>query len=150
METTWDKVVKVLVAIGGWLAGLFGGWSAQMGVLIGMMAADYVSGMMLALLGKSPKTEGGGPSSKVGAQGIAKKFFMLLVVLAGALVDQALGTGTTICRDAAIWFYIANEGLSLLENVALSGLPFPQKLKDLLEQAREKQGKPPDDEINIQ
>ena len=59
---------------------------------------------------------------------------MLLVVLVAALLDRAMGAQTAVCRDAACWFYIANEGLSLQENMSLAGVPFPQKMKRLLGQ----------------
>ena len=133
METFCEKTLKVLAAIGGAIAGLLGGWDALLRVLAGMMAADYVSGVIVALLGKSPKTDYGGLSSKVGAAGILRKGLMLTVVLAATLLDAAMGE-TNLCRDAACWFYIANEGLSLLENLGLMGVPFPEKLKLLLGQ----------------
>ena len=133
METFFEKTLKVLAAIGGAIAGLLGGWDALLRVLAGMMAADYVSGVIVALLGKSPKTDYGGLSSKVGAAGILRKGLMLTVVLAATLLDAAMGA-TNLCRDAACWFYIANEGLSLLENLGLMGVPFPEKLKLLLGQ----------------
>ena len=133
METFFEKTLKVLAAIGGAIAGLLGGWDALLRVLAGMMAADYVSGVIVALLGKSPKTDYGGLSSKVGAAGILRKGLMLTVVLAATLLDAAMGE-TNLCRDAACWFYIANEGLSLLENLGLMGVPFPGKLKLLLGQ----------------
>ena len=73
---------------------------------------------------------------------------MMLVVLVAALLDRAIGAQTAVFRDAACWFYIANEGLSLLENLSLAGVPFPDKLKEMLGQkAREADGgveKPPE------
>lgn len=137
METVWDKVIKVLAAIGGAIAGAFGGWDKLLMVLVVMMAVDYVSGIIVAAMGRSQKTEYGGLSSKVGAYGLAKKGLMLLVVLVAALLDRAMGQGA-VCRDAACWFYIANEGLSLLENLSLAGVPFPEGIKRILGQEREK------------
>ena len=134
MESFFDKSVKLLAALGGAVAGALGGWDALLRVLVWMMAADYLSGVIVALMGRSRKTEYGGLSSKVGAAGILRKGLMLLVVLAGALLDSAMGDSNAMCRDAACWFYIANEGLSLLENLGLMGVPFPQKLKILLGQ----------------
>jgi len=140
METVWDKVIKVLAAIGGAIAGAFGGWDKLLMVLVVMMAVDYVSGVIVAAMGRSQKTEYGGLSSKVGAYGLAKKGLMMLVVLVAALLDRAMGQGAA-CRDAACWFYIANEGLSLLENLSLAGVPFPEKLREMLGQkAREADG----------
>ena len=134
MESFFDKSVKLLAALGGAVAGALGGWDALLRVLVWMMAADYLSGVIVALMGRSRKTEYGGLSSKVGAAGILRKGLMLLVVLAGALLDSAMGDANAMCRDAACWFYIANEGLSLLENLGLMGVPFPEKLKVLLGQ----------------
>jgi len=96
------------------------------------MLADYISGLIVAWLGKSPKTESGGPSSAVGFKGIFKKLLMLGLVFAAAQIDLAMDTGTFLVRDAAVWFYLANEGLSILENMTLAGVPFPQRIKDLL------------------
>lgn len=138
METTWDKILKVLAIIGGAIAGWFGGFDTVLLVLVAFMAADYVSGWIVALMGKSPKTQGGGLNSKTGFVGIAKKGMMLLIVLVAALLDQALGVEAAVFRNAVIWFYIANEGLSILENLALAGVPFPEKLKNALEQLKTK------------
>lgn len=142
MDTTvWDKIIKVLAAVGGAIAGAFGGWDKLLMVLVVMMAVDYVSGVIVAAMGRSQKTEYGGLSSKVGAYGLAKKGLMMLVVLVAALLDRAIGAQTAVFRDAACWFYIANEGLSLLENLSLAGVPFPEKLKEMLGQkAREADG----------
>jgi len=97
------------------------------------------------MMGRSTKTEYGGLSSKVGAMGLARKGLMMLVVLVGAAMDRVMGTGSAMCRDAACWFYIANEGLSILENVGLAGAPFPQKLKQLLGQKMEEDENDGDD-----
>lgn len=135
MENAWDKIVKMLAAVGGAIAGAFGGFDVLLIVLISFMAVDYISGMIVAAMGKSQKTEYGGLSSKVGFSGLAKKGLMMLVVLVAALLDRAIGAPqTSIFRDAACWFYIANEGLSLLENLSLAGVPFPDKLKEKLGQ----------------
>ena len=130
MEKTW---IKTLAAVFGAIAGAFGGWDTLLSVLVVMMAADYVSGVLVAVMGRSLKTEYGGLSSKVGAKGILRKGLMLLVVLCAAMLDRAMGA-EAMCRDAACWFYIANEGLSLLENLGLMGVPFPERLKLLLGQ----------------
>ena len=137
METVWDKVLKVIATICGAIAGAFGGWDKLLIVLVIMMAIDYVSGVVVAWMGKSNKTEYGGLSSKVGAQGLLKKGLMMLVVLVAALLDRAMGGQAAVCRDAACWFYIANEGISLLENLSLAGVPFPEKIKELLGQKQD-------------
>lgn len=135
MDQMWRGAIKVLAACGGAVAGALGGWDATLKVLVVMMAVDYLSGLLVAVMGRSTKTEYGGLSSKVGFVGLAKKGLMLLVVLTAALLDEAMGMA--ICRDAACWFYIANEGLSLLENMSLAGVPFPEKIRELLGQKLE-------------
>ena len=134
MEKMWDKAVRVIAACGGAIAGMLGGWDPLLHVLMVMMTADYISGLLVAMMGRSTKTEYGSLSSKVGALGLARKGLMMLVVLVAAAMDRAMGTGNAMCRDAACWFYIANEGLSILENVGLAGAPYPEKLKKLLGQ----------------
>ena len=147
MENVWKTIVKVVLTVGGAVGGALGGWDPLLSVLIGMMAADYISGVIVAAMGKSQKTEYGGLSSKVGWIGLAKKGMMLFVVLIGTLLDGALGVDA-MCRDAVCWFYVANEGLSLIENLNLMGVPFPEKIKEILgEKAREPQYEPPDSKI---
>lgn len=143
MEQIWRGFVKGAAALGGAVAGVMGGWDATLKVLVAMMVIDYASGLIVAFMGKSTKTDYGGLSSKVGAVGLAKKGLMLCVVLAAALLDTAMGTA--MCRDAACWFYIANEGISVLENLNLVGVPFPAKLRELLGAKMEEANKPEDD-----
>lgn len=142
MENTVKNVLRVLGAAGGAVGGMLGGWDSLLAVLMGMMVADYVSGIMVAAMGKSQKTEYGGLSSKVGWIGLAKKGAMMMVVLVATLLDNAIGT-EAMCRDTACWFYVANEGISLMENLNLMGVPFPAKIKQLLgEKAEEKKQTP--------
>ena len=150
MEQIWAKVIKAMAVFGGAVAGALGGWDAILMVLVTAMVVDYVNGIIVAALGRSQKTEYGGLSSKVGFIGLAKKGLMLMVVLLGTMLDKALGMGAAVCRDAVCWFYIANEGLSIVENLNLIGLPFPRKIKDLLgDKLEESNGsdvdKPPED-----
>lgn len=142
--TVWDRALKILAAAGGAIAGLFGGFDAVLIVLVAFMAVDYLSGLIVAWMGKSQKTEGGGLDSKVGAKGIAKKGLMLLIVLVAALLDRAIGADQAVFRNAVIWFYIANEGLSILENMALAGLDVPKLLHASMEQIKKKNDEPPD------
>lgn len=144
MESIWDKAVKAFAAFSGAVAGAFGGFDPVFRVLLACMVVDYVSGVVVAVMGRSSKTASGGLDSKIGARGIAKKGLMLLVVLVAALLDSALGTEQQIFRSAVIWFYVANEALSILENMALANVPFPRKLLDALEQIRQRSSKPED------
>ncbi len=139
MEKMWERTVKAASAAVGALAGALGGWDPLLKVLVTFMVADYASGLIVALMGKSAKTEYGGLSSKVGAAGVLRKGMMLLVVLVAAMLDSLTGLQGAMCRDAACWFYIANEGISILENVGQAGAPYPKKLSQLLGQKRDEQ-----------
>lgn len=140
---TWDKVLKILAGIAGAIAGLFGEWTTTLTILVVVMAVDYISGVIVAACGRSPKTEAGGLSSKVGFIGIAKKGIIMLLVLLATMLDRAIGNETMVFQTSLVFYYIANEGLSILENAALMGLPFPEKLKKALETLRDKD-EPPD------
>jgi len=117
-----DNVIKFIVGIGGGLASfLFGGWTALIKALIFFIALDYVIGVVVAgYLGKL--------SSKVGFKGIAKKVLILLLVAVAHQIDVLLGDGSFI-MDAVIFFYLANELLSILESVGKTNLPIPNVLK---------------------
>lgn len=134
----WDRVLKIGAAAAGAVAGVYGGWDQMIKVLCAVMVIDYMTGCIVAWMGKSRKTEGGGPDSKIGFIGIGKKVLMLLAVLMAAIVDRVLPTGMAVCRTTMICFYIANEGLSILENLALAGVPFPPFIQQALEQLRER------------
>lgn len=138
--SVFDKILKGAAAIGGFIAGLFGGWDGMLTALIVVMAVDYLSGVLVAVMNKSLKSENGGLNSQVGAKGIAKKGLILLMVLLGTTLDNALGD-QYMFRNMIVWFYIANEGLSILENYAMTDLPFPDKIKSVLEQWKEKGNK---------
>ena len=143
----WDKMIRILAAALGAIAGFFGEWSAALTILVVMMAVDYATGIMLAISGKSPKTEGGGLSSKIGFIGLAKKGFIMLIVLIATLLDKAIGNTAMIFQTATTFYYIANEGLSILENADLMDVPFPAFIRDRLETMREKESSPPDSAI---
>lgn len=143
MENAWDKIIKYLAAIGGAIAGLFGGWDIMLKVLVAAMVIDYITGWAVAVMGNSAKTASGHLSSEVAWKGLLKKGMALLVVLLGAFLDKAIGQN--VFRTMVVWFYIANEGLSILENLALAGVPFPAGVKRMLEQMKEEHDdKPPD------
>ena len=111
-------------------------------VLVVVMIIDYITGWIVAILGNSLKTESGHLDSNMAWKGLLKKGLALLVVLLGALLDKAVGQ--SVFRNMCVWFYIANEALSILENLALAGVPFPKSVKRLLEQMREEHDQPPD------
>lgn len=142
---SWDKVVKALTGILGALAGLLGEWNIMLTLLAVAMGVDYLSGLIVAWRGKSPKTDGGGVSSRAGFDGLAKKAFIMLIVLMATVLDKAIGGDMAVFQLAAAGYYIGNEGLSILENAALMGVPFPPKIKNALE-ALKSQGEDPPDE----
>lgn len=141
METWWKYVVDGVAAIGGLIAGLYGGWPGIMTVLVVFMVADYVLGCACALTGKSTKTEGGGFLSRVAFMGLLKKAAIMLVVLLAVYLDKATGSTSTVFQSAAVFFYIANEGMSILENCALLGVPVPDTLRNALEVLKSKSEK---------
>ncbi len=143
---TWDKITKAAFAVAGAVAGLFGEWNTMLTIFVVMMALDYLTGLIVAACGKSPKTEGGRLSSKVGFEGIARKAIMMLLVLVATLLDKSLGNETMVFQSSLVFYYIANEGLSILENAALLGVRFPDKLRKALEAMQEREDKPPDNE----
>lgn len=141
----WDKVIKIICAVCGAVAGLFGEWTVALTILVAAMGIDYLTGVLVAVTGRSPKTDGGGLSSKVGFIGLAKKGFIMLIVLLATLLDRAIGNTAMVFQMATVFYYIANEGLSILENADLMGVPFPAFIRERLESMRESKDKPPDD-----
>ena len=138
----WEKIGKIgakasTFLIGG-AAGLLGPWNALLTTLAALMVLDYLTGLVVPWCGKSPKTETGGVSSKVGFIGLAKKAFIIVIVLLATLLDRAINTGAMVWQTAATCFYIANEGLSVLENAALMGVPVPGAVTKALELFRKK------------
>lgn len=127
---TWD----ILIRFSGAAAGLLGGSDGR--VLCILMALDYITGMLLGCLGKSKKTVDGRLSARAGFQGLLKKGMMLAVILLAALLDRLAGRGEAL-RRAATGFYICNEGISLLENAALLGVPVPGKIRKALSALRD-------------
>ena len=122
----------------GFIAGLYGGWNGTMTVLVIFMVADYFLGCACALTGKSAKTEGGHFLSTVAFVGLLKKATIMLVVLLAVQLDNAVGGTSAMFQTAAVFFYLANEGLSLVENCGLLGVPVPKVLKNALEALRDK------------
>ena len=135
---TWDRILKALAAAAGAVAGLFGEWNTMLTILVAAMTTDYVSGWIVAWCGRSPKTENGGLSSKIGFIGIAKKAFIMILVLLATLLDRVIGGDTAVFQSSLVLYYIANEGLSILENAGALGVPFPARLRGALEELRDR------------
>ena len=129
MKEIWNWVQMALSAIGGFLGYLLGGMDGFLYALIAFVVIDYITGLMVAAIQKKV-------SSEVGFKGICKKMLIFILVGVANIVDkQIIGNGSAI-RTAVIFFYLSNEGISILENTALIGLPVPQKLRDVLEQLK--------------
>ena len=127
MKEFWNVIQVVLTAVGGWLGWFLGGCDGLLYALIAFVVTDYITGVMCAVADKKL-------SSKVGFKGIFRKVLIFLLVgIANILDMQVIGNGSVL-RTAIIFFYISNEGVSVLENAGHIGLPVPQKMKDVLEQ----------------
>ena len=137
-------VLKWLAAVGGAALGWFGGWSPLLTALCAFMGIDYLTGLIVACRGRSPKTESGGLSSRAGFMGLLRKALVILVVLMATVLDHAIGNEQLVFQSAAVCYYIANEGLSIFENMALLDVPIPEPLKKALELFRKK-GEGPSD-----
>ena len=131
-----NSVLAGLAAVGTFLAGALGGWDAPLALLVALMAADYLTGVLVAAVWqRSDKSATGALDSKAGFRGLVKKGMILLLVWLGVLLDEAVGAGYV--RMAVVLFFLGNEGLSLLENLGLMGIPFPAFLRRALEALRE-------------
>lgn len=137
-SVTWEHITRALATVGGFVAGLYGGWTGTMTVLVIFMLADYFLGCACALTGKSDKTEGGHFLSSVAFVGLLKKATIMLVVLLAVQLDKAVGGTNVMFQSAATFFYIANEGISIIENCGLLGVPVPKTIKNALEALRDK------------
>ncbi len=136
------KITELLAAAGGAIASFFVTMPPLVWILIAVMSIDYITGLITGAMGKSNKTENGYLESHAALKGLLKKSLIILVVLLAALLDQAVSTGAGIQFEAVmgatcLWF-IASEGLSILENVAMMGVPVPKILLKLLEVMRAK------------
>lgn len=135
----WEKLVKGGALLLGALAGIFGEWNVLLTVLAASMLLDYVSGLIVAFCGKSRKTENGLPSSKIGFIGLSRKGFIIIMVLLSTLLDRALGSESMVFQTAASCYYVANEGISIMENAGLIGLPVPKVIRRALDKLQEDQ-----------
>lgn len=138
----WKKILEILSAIGGAIASFFITMPPLVWILIAVMTIDYVTGLICAAMGKSQKTESGYLASHAAFVGLLKKALILSVVLLAALLDQAVSQGAgiefaAVMGATCLWF-IASEGLSVLENVASMGVPVPGILLKLLDLMRSK------------
>ena len=128
LQTIFDMVAA---AIGAAVGFLFGEVTGLFWALLAFMVLDYVTGIINAVISRTL-------SSEVGFAGLAKKFVILIFVAVGHIIDTYILGGTPAIMSAVMLFYLANEGLSIIENAAKLGLPVPKKLVEIMEQLKEK------------
>ena len=116
---------------GSLIASLFGGWDASIISLLIFMGVDYTTGLIVAAVGKSPKSQSGSLKSEIGWKGLAKKCVVLLLILVAARLDITLGT--SYIRDAVCIAFMVNELISIIENAGILGVPIPDAVKNAIE-----------------
>lgn len=126
-----EILCSVCGAVGAAIATAFGGWSDGLTTLIIFMSVDYVTGLLLAVMGKSKNTETGHLSSGACWRGLVKKGVCLLIVLVGCRLD--LLSGTTYIRDATVVAFCVSEVISILENASLMGVPIPAVITNAID-----------------
>ncbi len=132
-----ETICTALGMAGGAIAWFFGGWDAALTALVVCMAADYISGSLVALVfHNSNKSESGSYNSAYGLKGLCKKGLMLLFVLVAVQIDRLMGADYV--RDAVCIGFCVNEVLSLIENLGLAGVPMPEAVVKALEQLQKK------------
>ena len=125
-------ICTVFGAVGGFIAQLFGGWTEDMVTLIALMAVDFLMGLVLAgVFHKSNKSDNGNLNSRAGWKGLCKKCITLLFVSVAHRLDVSLGTD--YIKTAAIIGFVANEGISIVENAGLMGVPLPKVIVDMID-----------------
>ena len=131
MREFWNFIQLIFAAVGGWLGWFLGGCDGLLYALIAFCIIDYLSGVACAISDHNL-------SSQIGFKGIFKKVLIFLLVGIGHILDtHVIGSGSVL-RTAVIFFYLSNEGVSLIENAAHLGLPIPEKLKSVLEQLHDR------------
>lgn len=131
MKELWTTIQFLFAGLGGWLGWFLGGCDGLLFALVAFVVIDYITGIMCAVVDKKL-------SSAVGFKGIFKKVLIFALVGVGHILDtRVIGAGSVL-RTAVIFFYLSNEGISLLENAGHLGLPIPKKLKSILEQLHDR------------
>ena len=139
MKEFWNIIQLIFTAVGGWLGYFLGGCDGLLVALVVFVTADYITGVMCAIADRKL-------SSEVVFKGICRKVIIFMLVgIAHVLDINVIATGSVL-RTAVIFFYLFNEGVSLLENAAHLGLPVPEKLKDVLEQLHDRAEKEKEEE----
>ena len=131
MKEFWNTMQMIFAAVGGWLGYFLGGCDGLLIALVVFTVVDYITGLMCAISDRKL-------SSEVGFRGICRKVLIFFLVGVANILDvEIIGIGSVL-RTAIIFFYLSNEGVSLLENAAHLGLPIPKKLKDVLAQLHDR------------
>lgn len=134
MKEFWNTIQIAFTAVGGWLGYFLGGCDGLLYTLLAFVILDYLTGVMRAIVDKKL-------SSEIGFRGIFKKVLIFVLVGVGHLMDVQILGAAGVLRTAVIFFYLSNEGVSLVENAAHLGLPIPTKLKAVLEQLHDRSEK---------
>ena len=132
MKQLWNWIQIAFSALGGFIGWFLGGADGFLYALLTFVVIDYITGILCAVADKSL-------SSEVGFKGICRKVLIFALVGIGNIVDLCVMGEAGILRAAVIFFYLSNEGVSLLENSAHLGLPIPEKLKEVLQQLHRKE-----------
>lgn len=131
MKEFWNAVQGAFTVVGGRLGYFLGGWDGLIYALVAFVVLDYITGIMCAVSDKKL-------SSAIGAKGLMRKCLIFIMVGIGHLLDTQIFGEAGVLRTAIIFFYLSNEGLSLVENAAHLGLPIPAKLLNVLEQLHDR------------
>ena len=130
MENILNYFKVIVATIGTGLTWIFGSWDTAIGILVLFIVLDYCTGVIRGYVNKEL-------SSDIGLKGIARKAVIFIVLIIAVALDRLLNTGSWVFRTLVCYFYIANEGLSLIENCGALGLPIPEKLKEALAQLKD-------------
>ncbi len=134
MKEAINTLQLILTAIGGYIGYFLGGFDGLIYALVAFVVIDYITGLMAAVIEKKL-------SSDIGFRGIFKKVLIFTLVGIGHIIDFHLIEKGSAVRTAVIFFYLSNEGLSIMENTAKVGLPIPEKLKTVFTELRREDGK---------
>lgn len=137
MENVKNAILAAVATVVTFVGNVLGGWDVSLKVLLAMMAMDYITGWMVAAFWRrSNKSTTGALDSRAGFKGLCRKAAVFGLLLVAHGLDVALGI--SYVKTAVCWFFVANEGLSLLENLGLMGVPYPKFLKNALEALKDK------------
>ena len=129
-----DNLIKAILALGATaLHFLFGGWSLPLQILVAVVTIDYITGLGAAFAGKRL-------DSRIGGRGIIKKVGYFVLVALAHLLDKGTGMSAPVLQTATIWYLVANEGLSITENLGEIGVPIPRTLQEALRRLRDEEG----------